>query len=99
MRNYFKNNLTLKVTTIITAVVLLSYHALGYPAEMRQAALKGPWEITVGSGQEAVGMSFVVSVPDENKPAKLSQAFPIMETPIKVRLEQYIPDLQWETKI
>jgi hypothetical protein len=59
--------------------------------------LTGPWELVVKLGLEGEGLRLPVRVTDENKPQKFSSVMPVMGTPIKVRLEEYVPDLMWET--
>lgn len=41
-------------------------------------------------------MRLPVSVADENKAQELRAEAPVMGTPIKVKLERYLPDLKWE---
>ncbi|MHC4543231.1 MAG: hypothetical protein ACYTDW_01715 [Planctomycetota bacterium] len=42
-------------------------------------------------------MSFPITVSDENRSEKLDSVLPVMGTPIKIKLKQYLPDLTWET--
>jgi hypothetical protein len=74
-------------------------HSYGYPPEMRQAMLSGPWEIVVQMGMDGSMMRFPVKVTDESKATKLDQILPMMRLPIKIRLMQYLPDLKWETSL
>ncbi len=60
--------------------------------------LGGPWELVVKMGLDGDGLRFPVAVSDENKPQTLDAVFPVLESPIKVKLEQYVPDLTWETE-
>ena len=59
--------------------------------------LGGPWEIVVKMGHEGQTLRLPVSVTDENKAQDLKATLPVMGTPIKVRLQRYVPDLKWET--
>jgi len=59
--------------------------------------LGGPWELVVKMGLEGEGLRFPINVPDETKPHKFDNVLPVMGTPISVRLEDYVPDLGWET--
>jgi hypothetical protein len=59
--------------------------------------LGGPWELVVKMGLGGDGLRFPLTVSDESKPEKLDAIFPVLNSPIKVKLEQYIPDLTWET--
>jgi hypothetical protein len=61
--------------------------------------LSGPWEIVVQNGMDGSMMRFPVKVPNENKTTMLDKALPLMGSPIKIRLMQYLPDLKWETSI
>ena len=59
--------------------------------------LGGPWEVLVKLGLEGAGVRIPVSVADENKPQPLGMVTPVMGTPLKVRLERYLPDMKQET--
>jgi hypothetical protein len=65
-------------------------------ANMASQPIGGPWEIAVQSGG-GDGLQFPVVVPDENKPTLLNNVFPVMGTSVKIKLEQYLPDLKWDT--
>jgi hypothetical protein len=59
--------------------------------------LGGPWELVVKMGLGGDGLRFPITVLDESKPQKLDDLFPVLGSPIKVKLERYLPDLTWET--
>ncbi|MFC1633306.1 hypothetical protein ACFL5Z_00580 [Planctomycetota bacterium] len=59
--------------------------------------LGGPWEVVVKMGMGGDGLCFPLVVSDESKPQKLDDILTVLNSPIKVELEQYIPDLTWET--
>ena len=59
--------------------------------------LGGPWELVVKMGLGGDGLRFPLTVSDESKPEKLDAVLPVLNSPIKVKLEHYIPDLAWET--
>lgn len=59
--------------------------------------LGGPWEVVVKMGHEGQTLRLPVTVSDETKPQALEGTVPVMGTPLKVRLDQYVPDLKWET--
>jgi len=59
--------------------------------------LGGPWELVIKMGLEGDGLRFPLVVSDETKPQKFDVVLPVMGTPIRVKLEQYVPDLAWET--
>jgi len=42
-------------------------------------------------------LRFPLTVSEENKPQKLDKILPIKSMPIEIRLEDYVPDLKWET--
>ena len=82
---------------VITVMSVLGGRAYAYSPQMRRAMLAGPWEIAVQIGLEGQGLSFPIAVSDANKPERLDGTLPVMGTPIELRLEQYVPDLKWET--
>ncbi len=86
------------VAVITIAVLSLSTNqAWAFPERVRHSSLTGPWELVVQMGMEGQRLRFPVIVSDENKPEKLDSVLPIMGTPIKIRLQQYLSDLRWET--
>ena len=75
---------------------MLAGNAIAMPAG-HQSFLGGPWELLVQMGLEGEGMCFPITVTDSNKVTKLEQVFPVIGTPLKIKLEKYLPDLRWET--
>lgn len=61
--------------------------------------LGGPWELVVKMGLEGDGLRFPLTVSDETKPQKLDVVLPVMGTPVQVKLDQYVPDLAWQTVV
>lgn len=59
--------------------------------------LGGPWELVIKMGLEGDGLRFPLVVSDETKPQKFDVVLPVAGTPIRVKLEQYLPDLAWQT--
>ena len=59
--------------------------------------LGGPWEIVIKTRLDGEGLRFPLTVSDENKPQKLDKILPIKNMPFEIGLEDYVPDLQWET--
>lgn len=59
--------------------------------------LGGPWEIIVQTRLDEEGLHFPLDVSDETKPQKLNTVLPIKDTPIEIILEDYVPNLKWET--
>lgn len=85
-------------TFITIALLSLSaMHSWAYPKGTHPSFLKGPWELVVQVGMEGKSMSFPIAVSDENNPEKLDRILPVMGTPVKIKLSQYLPDLKWET--
>jgi hypothetical protein len=85
---------------IVTTALMnpaLTNRARAMPAGPHHSFLTGPWELVVKMGLDGPGLRFPLTVIDENKPQKLDAILPVMGTPIKIRLEEYIPDLKWET--
>lgn len=83
--------------TIIAVLVLSVNDGLAFPERARRSSLTGPWELIVQMGMEGQRLHFPVTVSDENKPEKLETVLPVMVTPIKIKLQHYLPDLKWET--
>jgi hypothetical protein len=71
--------------------------AAAQPAGPHHEFLGGPWEVLVKMGLEGEAVRLPVSVTDENKPQPLQALVPVVGTPIKVRLERYLPDVKSET--
>jgi len=85
---------------IVAAGILVALLAAGVtaqPASPHHQFLGGPWEVLVKMGLEGAGIRMPLSIADENKSQDLSATAPVMGTPIKVKLERYLPDLKWET--
>jgi hypothetical protein len=80
-----------------TLMALLTTGVTAQPASPHHQFLGGPWEVLVKMGLEGAGMRMPLSISDENKSQDLGAAMPVMGTPIKVKLERYLPDLKWET--
>lgn len=102
METYIKVKHSIAAGIAVTAVVFiitLTNQSWALPAGPHHAFLTGPWELVVKIGRQGEALRFPVEVLDENKPHKLDSTLPIMGTPIKIKLEQYVPDLKWETTI
>ena len=57
----------------------------------------GPYEIVIKMGHEGDGLILPLKISDQNKPEKLNVSFSVPETALKIKLEEYVPDLVWET--
>ena len=88
-----------KISRLAAVIAMLLFNRPGYAysPQMRQATAGGPWEIVVTMGTEESELRYPVTVADQSKPAKLEQTLPIMGTPVKLQLEEYLPDLAWIT--
>ena len=71
--------------------------AAARPASPHHEFLGGPWEVLAKMGLEGDAIRLPVSVADENKSQPLNALVPVVGTPIKVKLERYLPDVKWET--
>jgi hypothetical protein len=100
MRNYTKFKACSRATVVLAAAIVamatFTGPVLAMPG-MKQKSLSGPWELLVQIGRDKAPLSFPITVSDENKPQKLDSTLPVMGSPIKIKLERYIPDLKWET--
>lgn len=71
--------------------------SLAAPAGAHHSFLGGPWEIVIKMHLDDEGLRFPLTVSDESMPQKLDIVLPIKDKPIEIRLENYVPDLKWET--
>jgi hypothetical protein len=88
------------VATVVAVVVLGAACAFGFgpgAASGHHGFLGGPWEVLVTVGHEGDVVRLPVAVADESKPQGLKAVVPVMGTPLKVKLERYLPDVRWET--
>ena len=83
--------------TAAIANLTLVGRACAASAGPHHSFLGGPWEIVIKTRLDGEGLRFPLTVSDENKPQKLDKVLPIKDTPIEIRLEDYVPDLKWET--
>jgi hypothetical protein len=79
------------------ASLTLVDQTLAAPAGSHHSFLGGPWELVIKMNLEEEGLRFPLTVPDETRPQKLDTVLPIKGTSIEIRLEDYVPDLKWET--
>jgi hypothetical protein len=76
---------------------LLADVTWAFPPQARRLRLTGPWELVVQTGMQGKPMAFPLSVSDEDKPEKIDKILPVLGTAVTIKLEQYLPNLQWET--
>lgn len=101
MRTETKSEYYSRTVVFFITIAVLSIstkHAWALPKGPHHSFLTGPWELVVQIGMEGQSMSFPIAVSDENHPEILDSVLPVMGTPIKIKLQQYLPDLKWETK-
>jgi hypothetical protein len=84
------------VTAAIVNLTLVD-RTFAAPAGPHHSFLGGPWEMIVQTRLDGEGLRFPLVVSDETKPQKLNAVLPIKDTPIEIILEDYVPDLKWET--
>lgn len=78
--------------------IFLGPYATGAMAQGgHHSFLGGPWELVVKMGMDGQALRFPLAVADENKVHKFDDVLQLPETPIRIRIEQYLPDLGWET--
>ena len=103
MKSVIKSKAYLSIISIFILVIaglpFFPSRAYGYSPAMRRAVLSGPWEIVVQMGMDGSMMRFPIKIANENKATALDNVLPLMGSPIKIRLMQYLPDLKWETSI
>jgi hypothetical protein len=89
------------VTIVVAAAALVAWGRAkpvwAGSAAAHHAFLGGPWELVIKMGLEGNGLRFPLRVPEESKPQKFNAVLQVTGTPIRVRLEQYVPDLVWQT--
>ena len=85
------------VVIVIFTNLLCTFRVQAINAGPHHSFLGGPWELVVKVDLGGDGLRFPVTVSDESKPQKLNDVFPVLKSPIKIKLEHYIPDLTWET--
>jgi hypothetical protein len=97
------HNRIFRIAVVIIAAIAafanlaLVNQACAATAGPHHSFLGGPWEIIVKTRLYGEGLRFPLTVSEENKPQKLDKVLPIKDTPIEIRLEDYVPDLKWET--
>jgi len=85
------------IATAAFASPTLAKRSSAAPAGPHHSFLGGPWEIVVKTRLDDEGLRFPLTVSDETRPQKLDIILPVEGTPIEIRIEDYVPDLKWET--
>lgn len=93
-----KKKTLLKLCHLALLMVLMQFSSLlfAFPRAQMIQGIKGPWELTVSLGSQDSGIVFPVEVTDEDAQQTLSQSFPVLGSPIQVKVLQYCPDLKWK---
>jgi len=97
-KRFFKLSVAAITATAILTNPTLVNPVLGGPTSPHHSFLGGPWEIIVKMRLDEEGLRFPLNISDESKPQKLHTVLPIKGTSIEIELENYVPDLKWETK-
>lgn len=84
-------------TIAMSMCLLCAGSAQATPPAGHHSFLGGPWELVVTLGMEGDPLRFPLTVADESKVQTFEDVLPVMGTPIKIRIEQYLPNLGWET--
>ena len=77
--------------------LLSTGQARGMASAGHHSFLGGPWELVIKMGMDGEALQLPIAARDESKPQKFDDIVAVMGTPIKVRLEHYLPNLGWET--
>lgn len=103
MRTDLRSKSSVRAADIVLAAVAavtacaLTGRASAMPQGPHHSFLAGPWELVVKMGMEGEGLRLPITVSDENKPQKFDNLLPVTGTPIRIRLNEYVPNLAWET--
>ncbi|MHC4475463.1 MAG: hypothetical protein ACYTEL_07450 [Planctomycetota bacterium] len=100
MKTQIKSEVRLSHIVVALGAIAMSLaidRARAFPKTAHHTRPSGPWELVVQVGMDGKPVAFPLAVSDENKPEQFSKIFPVVGTAIQVKLEQYIPDLKWET--
>ena len=97
--NVLRRAVCVFVLVVATAPMSLvsTGQARGMPSAGHHSFLGGPWELVVKMGMDGEALRFPLEAPDEDKVHRFDDVLPVMGTPIKIKLEQYLPNLGWET--
>ncbi|MHC4322901.1 MAG: hypothetical protein ACYSUX_01365 [Planctomycetota bacterium] len=93
------SGITVVAIAAITALANLTLVSRAHAASAgpHHSFLGGPWEIVIKTHLDGEGLRFPLTVPDETKPQKLDSILSIKDPPVEIKLEDYVPDLKWET--
>jgi len=88
-----------RVIAVAALMTGLLYPALARATDQggHHSFLGGPWELVVTMGMDGEPLRFPLFVADESKVHRFESILPVMGTPIKIKVGQYLPNLGWET--
>jgi hypothetical protein len=95
--NKFYGIAAVAIATATFANLILAGRAWTAPVSPHHSFLGGPWEIVVKTRLDEGGLLLPLTVTDEDKAQKLDTILPIKGQPVEIKLEDYVPDLKWET--
>jgi hypothetical protein len=91
---------TVAAAIVVTIILISRLWPAAAPATGRgghHSFLGGPWELVIKMGMDGRALRFPLRVAEEDKIHKFEDVLPVKGTPIKIRVEQYLPNLGWET--
>ena len=89
----FKACIAIAVTAaLLTCAGTVSAYSKG----MRKQMITGPYEILVKKGLEGDDLIFPVDIKDTARQQKLDKVLPVVGSALKVKVEQFIPNLTWQ---
>jgi hypothetical protein len=89
--------LKFRYLTLVLLMMLLEPLLLAFPREQILQGIQGPWELTVSLGGQDSGLVFSVEVANEDVRQTLNKTFPVVGSPLQVKVLEYCPDLKWKT--
>ncbi len=100
-KNKISMGIVLLFAAIAVAATLTSSFCYGTAQAMARGGhhsfLGGPWELVVKMGMDGEPLRLPLSVADEDKVHKFDSVLSVPGTPIKIEVEQYLPNLGWQT--
>lgn len=98
MKKTFIDKKMLSLTTLMVLAGCIAF--MTSPAmSFKSMSKKGPWELLVQLGEQGSPLRFPVKVPQYDKPLDLDKNIPIFGSTAKIKIQQYLPDLRWETYV
>ncbi|MCF7957044.1 MAG: hypothetical protein K9M57_01210 [Phycisphaerae bacterium] len=98
MKKTFTDKKLLSLTTLVfmaSCIAVMTSPAMSF----KSMSKKGPWELLVQLGEKGNPLRFPVEVSQDDKPLDLHKNIPIFGSTAKIKIQQYLPDLRWETYV